>query len=192
MKDEDIKDLVVSHDKHIGVMSKSIEHLADAVGTTNRKMEDIVEVLSTQNVLLERVNNIDHAAKEAFGRVYKRMETIEEIHLGPGCAAVKDAETAIEANGERVKVANKRIDDLENDNKNRVPHWLIKWALGALTVYAVSFGSYTVGAIHNLETEVSTHVAEDKIERKNHNENEAKQNEYINRNFGYIKGLDKD
>ncbi len=79
MKDEDVKDLVIAHDKHIEVMSQSIEHLADAVGTTNRKMEDIIEVLSNQQVQAERLSNMDDNLKESFERVYSKIDAIETV-----------------------------------------------------------------------------------------------------------------
>jgi len=79
MKDEDVKDLVITHDKHIEVMSQSIEHLADAVGTTNRKMEDIIEVLSNQHVQAERLSNMDENLKESFERVHTKIEDLETV-----------------------------------------------------------------------------------------------------------------
>ena len=78
MKDNDVKDLVIAHDKHIEVMSQSIEHLADAVGTTNRKMEDIIEVLSNQQVQAERLSNMDENLRESFERVHNKIANLEE------------------------------------------------------------------------------------------------------------------
>ena len=66
MKDEDLRDLVIQHDKHMDVLATSVEQLAQSVATTAKKLDDVIEVISTQNVLIERMNNLDNNLKESL------------------------------------------------------------------------------------------------------------------------------
>ena len=114
MTDEVMRDLVNKHDKSIDMMASSIEHLASAVGTTNRKLEDIIDVIGRQNLLMEKFNNLEVNIKESFNRVHEKIRTTEYIQNSKGC-------NGLHVMDEKVKVANKRIADIEN---------LIKWLIG--------------------------------------------------------------
>lgn len=117
---KEIKALVVSHDKDIGLMSQSIEHLVNAIGTSNSKMEDIIDVISVQNVLAEKVTNMDGQLKESFNRVHGK------------------------------------VDILENEAKKILNPTMLKWVLGLIVAYSISFGTYIVTHIHDLEMAVKT------------------------------------
>ena len=127
MIEEGYKDLITKHDKHIDMMSQSIEHLAQAVGSTNRKLEDIISVINTQNILTERFSNMEVNLKESFSIVHEKIRIIETAHNATGRHTVLLLE-------EKVKVANKRIEDLEN---------VVKWVTGIV-------GTAIVGAIMSL------------------------------------------
>ena len=120
MSDDDYKDLVTKHDKHIDSMASSIEHLAKAVGTTNSKLEDMIAVINTQNVLMEKFSNMETNLKESFNRVHLKIKDIEEIHKNKGCSSVMLI-------SEKVTVANKRIADLENIGK-----WIMRLVISAI------------------------------------------------------------
>lgn len=77
MSDEDYKDMIMQHDKHIDKLAISIEHIAGAVGSTNRKLEDIIDVISKQNILMEKFSNLEANLKESFGRVHEKIRKIE-------------------------------------------------------------------------------------------------------------------
>ena len=114
MTDDAYRDMVLSHDKHLDTLANSIESLASGVGSTNRKLEDIIDVISTQNVLIEKFTNLEINIKESFDRVHDKIRVIEARQNDKGCPVVR-----LEA--EDVKVANKRIEALESANK-----WVVR------------------------------------------------------------------
>ena len=89
MSDDEYRDLVIKHDKHIDKVADSVEHLAKAVGSTNRKLDDVIEVINKQNVLMERVSNMEINLKESFSRVHARLDLLENTHVGSGCSAMR-------------------------------------------------------------------------------------------------------
>ena len=126
MSDEDYKDMIMQHDKHIDKLAISIEHVAGAVGSTNRKLEDILSVISQQNILMEKFANMETNLKESFNRVYGKIRDLEVIQNGNGCNALKDVE--------------KRVNTLES-NQSRIA-WTVLTAvilavLGTVIVKAV-------------------------------------------------------
>jgi SepF-like predicted cell division protein (DUF552 family) len=105
MSDDDYKDLVLQHDKNIDKLATSIEHIAGAVGTTNRKIEDVLSVISQQNVLMEKFANMETNLKESFNRVHAKIRDIETKQNETGCPllAVANKRTAkLEANQSRI------------------------------------------------------------------------------------------
>jgi len=139
---KEIKTLVVSHDKDIGIMSQSIEHLVDAIGTTNSKMEDVIDVISIQNVLAEKVTNMDGQLKESFGRVHNK------------------------------------VDKLEEESKKIINPVMLKWVLGIIIAYSVTFGTYIVTHIHDLEMAVKTQTVL-----------EAQRHESLNKDITRLDGI---
>lgn len=108
----DIIDLVNKHDKIIDSLATAVEHLATTTESTNVKLDKVVEALTTQNVLIERMNNMESNLKEAFARVYRRLEHVEGTHNGAGC-------TALKLNSQKDEELAERIDNIED---------IIKWA----------------------------------------------------------------
>lgn len=82
-------DMVTRHDKIIDSLATAVEHLASSTELTNAKLDRVVDALTTQNVLIERMNNLDINLKETFGRIYKKIEDIEKTHNGEGCPALR-------------------------------------------------------------------------------------------------------
>jgi len=87
--------------RDIDVMSKSIEHLASAVGETNVELKEVVKAITDQNVLAERVHNLEGNLEESFNRVHSRSRRIEES-----------------------------VKDLAADQKTFVSGTVIRWAIG--------------------------------------------------------------
>jgi len=177
MNDSDYKDMVIEHDKHIESLATSIESLATGVGATNKKLEDIIDVISTQNVLIEKFTNLETNLKESFNRVYNKIRAIEEKQDLNGCPVLN-----IEA--EKIRVANKRISNLEIEVKKIISPMLIKSTASLLIIQAILFGTYLVQSIHSLDTKESASHAEHKAleARVRRCEN------YTNRNYGHITG----
>lgn len=117
MSDDEYRDLVLQHDKHIDKLADSIEHIAGAVGTTNRKIEDVLSVISQQNVLMEKFANMETNLKESFNRVHAKIRDIELKQNETGCPLLV--------------VANKRIAKLEA-NQSR-----IAWTVITVVLLAV-------------------------------------------------------
>lgn len=103
MKEEELKNLVVEHDKHIDLMAQSIEHLAGAVGTTTKKLDDVIDVITKQNILMEKFHNLEENLKESFDRVHDKVRRIEEAQSGEGCTALKVNAQADEGRDARLK-----------------------------------------------------------------------------------------
>jgi len=189
MRDEDVKDLVMTHDKHIEVMSQSIEHLASAVGTTNSKMEEIIGVLSTQNVIMEKVNNMDTNIKEFADRIGSRIEAVEKTQNADGCAPLKVLESTAVIYDKRLGASEKHIGALYDETKRIIPPSVIKWVLGLLILEAISFGTYTVQFLHEIDTAARMQKVKSEEIRKRYDEKIEKLENYINRNYGHIIGL---
>lgn len=85
MTDEDYRNLVLAHDKHIDKLASSIEHIAGTMNGTNRRLEDVIGVISTQNVLMEKFTNLEINLKESFNRVHEKIKNIEETQNKTGC-----------------------------------------------------------------------------------------------------------
>ncbi len=125
MSEEDKIDLLNKHDKHIDMMAQSIQNLAGTVGSTNRKLDDIITVIGKQNVLMEKFSNMEANLKESFTRVHVKIKDLENTQNGIGChkALLVD---------EKLSVANKRIQDIEGSVR-----WVIR-TIGATILLAIT------------------------------------------------------
>jgi hypothetical protein len=59
MTDDAYKDMILAHDKHIDKLTISMEHIASSVIATHGKINDVIDVISQQNVLMEKISNLD-------------------------------------------------------------------------------------------------------------------------------------
>jgi hypothetical protein len=59
MTDEAYKDMILAHDKHIDKLTSSMEHIASSVIATHGKINDVIDVISQQHVLMEKISNLD-------------------------------------------------------------------------------------------------------------------------------------
>lgn len=136
MTDNEYRDLVLKHDKHIEKVADSVEHLAAAVGSTNRKLEDIIDVIGRQNLLMEKFANLEVNLKESFQRIYTRLETLEGTHSGLGCSALRLANKAEETMKEE-------MEHLEEDTRrkfNKIDNnltWIVRLIIGGLVSGAI-------------------------------------------------------
>jgi prefoldin subunit 5 len=73
-----VREMVVRHDEAIDHVSKSIERLASAVEKTDDKMDKVIDALSQNAVILERIANIDSSNKDSVNRLHKRIDDIEK------------------------------------------------------------------------------------------------------------------
>ena len=151
MIEESIRDLVIKHDTHIDTLANSIEQLAIGVGATNTKLESVIEMMTKQNVIEAKVDNIDKEAKEAFDRVYDSIRDLKLSNEGSGCKTAQQLEKGGELYDEKIKVANNRIANLETETKRIMSPIWIRSIVGVLILQAATFGTYVVQSIHTLD-----------------------------------------
>lgn len=164
---EEIKDTISAHDK-------TIEHLV-------AEIKELTKAISSQNLLFEKFNNMDTNIKEAMARVYKRIEAVEKCIGGNGC-------NTTDIHEEKIKVINKRIEDLEGEAKKIINPSFLKTIILLTITYSVAFSIYLVDSIHSLEKKLASHSAEQKVTEKHCEERTSKNENLLNRNYGYMKG----
>lgn len=160
--------MVISHDKDIETLAGSIEHLALNVGETNHKLDNVIDVITQQNVLVERINNLDTNVAESFKRAWKRLESLETTAATGGCSIAKTATAANNLLDEKLKVVGKRISENTDNVKvlngkvdNTITSTVVRWVMGLLVFYSIAFGTYVVSSIHETDTLVSAYIAKD-------------------------------
>ena len=174
MKQEDVNDLVITLDKDMSIMAKSVTDVAAAVKTTNSKIDSIIDVIGTQNILAERLANIS-----------EKVNSIQLEHEGSGCRTAT-------SNSESQKVANNRIDDLE---KESIPKWVLKTAISIL--YGMLIMISTV--MFTRQEGIMKKQQENIYKLKNHKLTQAIKYEksikristierYQHRNYGFLQG----
>lgn len=79
MKEEDYRDMVIDHDKHLDSLTQSVNVLADNVKNTNNKLDNMIDIIQTQNILTDRLSNLSHNFKDSFEKVHAAIDEIEDI-----------------------------------------------------------------------------------------------------------------
>lgn len=69
-----LEELVARHDVAIENMAGSIDRLANAVEKSEDKMDKIIDSLSQNAVILEKLANIDSSNKDSINRIHKRID----------------------------------------------------------------------------------------------------------------------
>ena len=151
MNDEEYRGMVLQHDKHLDTLTSSITVLADNVGTTNRKLDDVIDVINTQNVIVERMNNLDINLKESFSRVHEKVHTIEHAQNTEGCSVLKVQEQKVSSLGRSVDMVRTRVDNAEKSLLDMVSGTVIRWGIAILIGYSIIFGTYVVKSLHALD-----------------------------------------
>ena len=138
------------HDRHIDTLSHAIEGLAQTNGQTNVKLDKLVDAIGVQNVLIEKVNNMDSNLLDSFARRDARITALEHVQATKGCTNVQIASKDIIALGKSVDglrevvVENRKVSDnsakhLEGRISTFVSGSVVRWAIGVLiTVFLVS------------------------------------------------------
>ena len=139
MNDELIATKFTEHDRHLDTLSNAVQTLAKTTEKTNDKLDSVVDVMSKQNVLIEKMSN-----------------------LGRSLDTVRDTTRAMEA------IVNKYPDVEEIKNSIKITEGLpstttIRWAVGILLTYLAVSGNYIIGHIHVLESELATSKKVDEL-----------------------------
>ena len=133
MNNEDSKDLLFQHDKSIDKLTGSVEHLVISMTASSKKLDDVIDVITTQNVLLEKVNYIEENIKESFTRVHDKINGIETMINTTGCESSRRLQDSKPLYDEKIKVANKRIETLEASTI-----WISRTVIGALLTGSIA------------------------------------------------------
>ena len=163
MTDDNYKDMVIEHDKHIDMLAGSITSLSTSMDSSNSKLDTVIDALTHQNVIIERMNNMDVNISESFNRAWKRLDTLEDTTKNEGCEAAKLVKKDTEAIADKALSANKRIANLETAHSliDTVSSGTVKWVSGLLLFYSIIFGTYVTSAIHDNDTALQAYIAKD-------------------------------
>lgn len=134
---------LAEHDGHIDTLSSAIEDLASTNGVTNQKLDKLVDTMSAQNVLIEKVNNMDKNLHDSFARRDFRLDALERTHLESGCSSVrlthesvkslnKSVDTMREAAKETNQAVHSRIKTAEEKIATYVSGTVVRWTLGII------------------------------------------------------------
>lgn len=166
MNDEQYRDMVVDHDKHIDKLTSSVEVLAGSVGSTNKKLDDVIEIITQQNILAEKVNHIDTDTREAFVRIDERVRKIEEAREDKGCSALKVAVTTTNSLGRSVDTVKSRVNKLEDHVDGTVSSVVIRWGYAGTVFAMLSLFGFVTTEIHRLDSLTATKIHSQKVVHK--------------------------
>jgi hypothetical protein len=82
-------DLLIKHDVAIVNMATSMESLTVIVSKMADKQDMLVESMHNQELVLEKINNVDMRSKDSFNRIHKRVDDIEAAQSTHGCTALR-------------------------------------------------------------------------------------------------------
>ncbi len=137
--------------------------LATNVGETNSKLDDVIKVIQKQNVLSERMTNMDKEVKEFADRVHSRIDMIELQQTEKGCPMLHLEALKVMGIKDSIKPLKTKTDTI-------VSATVIRWAVGGLLLGALTLLSF-IGVqkgiikddIHRIDKIVTKH---DGIERR--------------------------
>ena len=129
---EQIKEKVIEHDYAINAMVKSIQELSETTKDSNVKLGDIAKSMGKQELILEKLANLEGNTKDSMNRVHKRIDKAEQ--LSEDCRTkmekVEISNTSQEAN---IKSNQKRLDGIEDSQT-----WVVRTIIGAFVVGFIS------------------------------------------------------
>lgn len=151
MNDEQYRNMVVDHDKHIDKLTTSVEVLAGSMTETNNKLNTVIEVMTQQNVLIERVNHIDKDTKEAFNRVYADIREVKEQQSGKGCVASNSVAAEMHGVRKDISIHAGTLANVEDEVDGMISAATLKWAAVIIVGYMITFGTFVTKELHRLD-----------------------------------------
>jgi methyl-accepting chemotaxis protein len=129
---EQIKEKVIEHDYAINAMVKSIQELSDTTKDSNVKLGDIAKSMGKQELILEKLANLEGNTKDSMNRVHKRIDKAEQLSgdYRSKMEKVEMSNTSQEAN---IKSNQKRLDGIEDSQT-----WVVRTIIGAFVVGFIS------------------------------------------------------
>lgn len=170
MTDETLRDLVTKHDSTINSLVVSVEHLVTAQAKTNeqqvetnKRLQEISKYLAKQAVFDSQLATMDRELTESFKRVHQRIDVMEAVqNSDTGCNSVKLLNKDVQSIARdvirligTVEDEKLKVDAVDKAVKTYPSAGTIKWLIGGILVYLVSFGTYVVQSIQALnETDI--------------------------------------
>lgn len=121
----DINRKLLEHEFALDKLTEAIEHVAENSKASNNKLERIAESIGKQELILEKISNMDEKYAGNIARLHKRMDEVEQEKKSrdeTGCVAMKTEKIKRESLEERVK----KLEDSRT--------WLVRAILGKLIV----------------------------------------------------------
>lgn len=166
MTDEALKDLVLRHDASITQLVEGIRHLTNVqsnmsaeIKESNQQIKDLMKYLTKQQIFNTKLESMDKELAESFSRVYKRIETVEATQISDdGCSATKllnkDVQAVTKEMTRLIGICEEHrlaIGELTAHKASQISPTTIKWIFGIVIAYSITFGTYVVKSINDLE-----------------------------------------
>ena len=133
MSDEITAAKLAEHDRHLDKLSSSVEILASTANKTNEKLDAVVEVMSKQNVLIEKMSSLGRSVDTIRDTARATERVVNQL---PDIADIKSS----------VKIT-----------QNLPTGATVKWGIAMLVTYLAASGNYIIGHIHELEKYQESH-----------------------------------
>ncbi len=140
---DELKSKVVEHDYAIKDIAKSIHELSEVSKESNTKLGQIAKSMGKQELILEKLTNLEGNTKDSINSVHKRIDGLEaqiqvQVDKGEqgGCTALKLLKEKENTNDAKllnnVKSNQHRLDKLES-----IATWLMRTIIGTLITGAI-------------------------------------------------------
>jgi len=147
---EAVKEKLIEHDYAIKQIATSMHDIAENAKESNSKLGVIAESMTKQEVILEKLANLETNSKESINRVHKRIDLVEsevkkysERGEAKGCTALQLLQerenTADIEIGANVKSNQKRLDKLDS-----IVTWVSRTVIGTLITGTIGLLFYIV------------------------------------------------
>ena len=150
MHDDYYKEKVIEHDKHLDTLAVSLNGLTKSVESTYTKLDDILAVISQQNVLMEKFTSLEQETRTSVKTINSDIRAMHEVQDNRGCPMLR-VETG------RLDVIVKTVDAMDEEIKaidgKVLPASVIKWVFLLLIGYSITFGVYVTQTLGALEKE---------------------------------------
>jgi len=128
MEDKDYKRLVLDHERDIPI-------ILDKVETTNSKLDEVISVLGTQNIIMERMSNMDANMHEFAQRTRDEISHVKHQQTDLGCPALHVVQAS-------VHVIEADVGILRRSIREFVGATTLRWAIGLFVAYSVTYAVF--------------------------------------------------
>ena len=123
---ENIEEKILEHDFAIKDIAKSIHELSDSSKEANKKLGQIAESMGKQELILEKLANLEVNSKDSINRLHKRIDKTEGQAESNRAKidAIDITVTSLDAN---IKSNQRRLGSLDN-----TVVWIARSIIGTL------------------------------------------------------------